>query len=64
MIEKAINTEGNPGWIDVVNNIKENLKGKKVSKNEVQELMNLNPKIDPISIRFQYKDGGWLNKYK
>jgi hypothetical protein len=62
--KKAINTEGNPGWIDVVNNIKENLKGKKVSKNEVQELMNLNPKIDPISIRFQYKDGGWLNKYK
>ena len=62
--KKAINTEGNPGWIDVVNNIKESLKGKKVSKEEVQELMNLNPKIDPKSIRFQYKDGGWLNKYK
>ena len=62
--KKAINTEGNPGWIDVVNNIKESLKGKKVSKEEVQELMNLNPKIDPKAIRFQYKDGGWLNKYK
>ena len=62
--KKAINTEGNPGWIDVVNNIKESLKGKKVSKEEVQELMNLNPKIDPKSIRFQYKEGGWLNKYK
>ena len=62
--KKAINTEGNPGWIDVVNNIKESLKGKKVSKEEVEELMNLNPKIDPKSIRFQYKDGGWLNKYK
>ena len=62
--KKAINTEGNPGWIDVVNNIKESLKGKKVSKEEVQELMDLNPKIDPKSIRFQYKEGGWLNKYK
>ena len=62
--KKAINTEGNPGWIDIVNNIKESLKGKKVSKEEVKNLMNLNPNIDPKSIQFQYKDGGWLDKYK
>jgi hypothetical protein len=62
--KKAINTEGNPGWIDVVSNIKESLKGKKVSKEEVKNLMELNPNIDPKSIQFQYKEGGWLNKYK
>jgi 5'-3' exoribonuclease 1 len=44
-----------------------NIDSKKIigeAKKEVKEYMNQYPELAPAHIRFQYKDGGWLNKYK
>lgn len=62
--KKVVDYSINPDWMDRASALKDQLGGKRISKKEVKELMNLNPEIAPTHIRFQYKDGGWLNKYK
>lgn len=55
--KKPIYTNKNPNWMDEVLKVKKSLKGKKVSKEEVKELMKLYPRIDPEGIQFEYGSG-------
>ena len=40
------------------------LGGAPISKKEAKAYISQYPELKPAHVRFQYDNGGWLNKYK
>jgi hypothetical protein len=62
--KQVVDYSENPNWINRASALKDQLGGKSISKKEVKEYMRQYPELAPTYVRFQYDNGGWLNKYK
>jgi hypothetical protein len=54
----------NPDWMLEAETLRDLLGGAPISKKEAKAYMNQYPVLKPTQVRFQYDNGGWLNKYK
>jgi hypothetical protein len=62
--KQVVDYSENPNWMNRASALKDQLGGKSISKKEAKEYMRQYPELAPTHVRFQYDNGGWLNKYK
>jgi len=62
--KKVVDYSENPDWMLEAETLRDLLGGAPISKKEAKAYMNQYPVLKPTRVRFQYQDGGWLNKYK
>jgi hypothetical protein len=62
--KKVVDYSENPDWMLDAETLRDLLGGAPISKKEAKAYMNQYPVLKPTRVRFQYDNGGWLNKYK
>lgn len=62
--KQVVDYNDNPDWMIDAEILRDLLGGAPISKKEVKEYMRQHPVLKPTQVRFQYDNGGWLNKYK
>jgi hypothetical protein len=62
--KQVVDYSDNPYWMNYASALRDQLGGSRISKKEVKEYLNQYPELNPTQVRFQYDNGGWLNKYK
>ena len=62
--KQVVDYSDNPDWMIQAEALRDLLGGAPISKKEAKAYMNEYPILKPAHVRFQYDNGGWLNKYK
>jgi hypothetical protein len=62
--KQVVDYGDNPDWMLEAETLRDLLGGAPISKKEAKAYMNQYPVLKPTQVRFQYDNGGWLNKYK
>jgi hypothetical protein len=62
--KQVVDYSDNPDWMLEAETLRDLLGGAPISKKEAKAYMNQYPVLKPTQVRFQYDNGGWLNKYK
>lgn len=62
--KQVVDYSDNPDWMIQAEALRDLLGGAPISKKEAKAYMNEYPVLKPAHVRFQYDNGGWLNKYK
>ena len=62
--KQVVDYSDNPDWMLDAETLRDLLGGAPISKKEAKAYMNQYPVLKPTRVRFQYDNGGWLNKYK
>ena len=62
--KQVVDYSDNPDWMNRASTLRDLLGGAPISKKEAKAYISQYPELKPAHVRFQYDNGGWLNKYK
>ena len=62
--KQVVDYNDNPDWMNRASTLRDLLGGAPISKKEAKAYISQYPELKPAHVRFQYDNGGWLNKYK
>ena len=62
--KQVVDYNDNPDWMIQAEALRDLLGGAPISKKEAKAYISQYPELKPAHVRFQYDNGGWLNKYK